>query len=73
MCLFCGLGFCDFRLNCMDDFHKFLDSLDLFILDVTHSVHSLMFIKKYVNVFVCVSLISLDFVLYFILPRSVKG
>ena len=52
------------------DFHECLDFLDLLMLDVTHS---LMFIEKYMNVFVCLSLISLDFVLCFILPRSAKG
>jgi len=50
-----------------------LTFLDLLMLDVTHSFHSLMFIEKYVHVFVCLSLISLDFFLCFILPRSAKG
>ena len=57
----------------LDDFHECLDFSDLLMLDVTHPFHSLMFIEKYVNVFVCLSLISMDFVLRFILPRSVKG
>jgi len=46
----------------LDDFHDYLDSLTLYVLDVAHSFHSLGFIKKYINdfVFVCLSLMSLD-------------
>ena len=46
----------------MDDFHDCLDSLTLYVLDVTHSFYSLRFIEKYVIVFVsvCFSLMSLD-------------
>ena len=43
-------------------FHDGLDSLTLYVLDVTHSFHSLRFIEKYVIVVVsiCFSLMSLD-------------
>ena len=64
-------------LRCLDDFHDGLDSLTLYVLDVTHSFHSLRFIEKYVVVVVsiCFSLMSLDLplALFFFLPRSAKG
>ena len=49
-------------MRCLDDFHDGLDSLTLYVLDVTHSFHSLRFIEKYVIVVVsvCFSLMSLD-------------
>ena len=49
-------------LRCLDNFHDFLNSLTLYMLDVAYSFHSLRFIKKYVIVFVfvCFSLMSLD-------------
>ena len=48
-------------LRCLDDFHDCLDSLALYMLDVAHSFHFLIFTEKYVNVcvFVCLSLMSL--------------
>ena len=49
-------------LRCLDDFHDCLDSLTLYVLDVAHSFHSLIFIEKYVIVVVsvCFSLMFLD-------------
>ena len=59
--------------NARMDLEEICNWKELELVDVTHYFHSLMFIEKYVNVFVCLSLISLDFVLCFILPRSAKG
>ena len=51
-----------FVCSSVDDFHDGLDSLTLYVLDATHSFHSLKFIEKYVIVFVSIffSLMSLD-------------